>query len=118
MDVVCEVKSSGPYLTSFSYKFLEACKITIKRHKFVGGYFESPDDFSSWKNKYVITNLGEFDIKENDIIDINNKFSYDINKPLQIGDIIFDEGTSSDKYLIHSDTICKYDTINSEFVDH
>lgn len=118
MEFVCEVKSNGPYLQSFSYRFKEACKISIIRHKYIGGDFETPGVFSSWKNKYEVIDLGEFNIKPNDSIDIKNKFSFNNSKPLQIGDILIEEGRGSDKYHITAPDDCKYELFTSAHVDH
>lgn len=117
--IVCEVKSSGPYLQSFSYTFLNDTKVNIVRHKFTNGIFERPNDFSSWKNIYEIIDMGSFELKENDVIDITNKFADSkINKPLKIGDILTEEGTSSDKYHITLDDNSKYKIFSEHFVDH
>lgn len=122
--IICEVKSSGPYQCSVFFRFNKFTRVIITRQKWVGGSFETPDDFSSWKNDYQTIAMGYFDVKKDEIIDIHNKFelccsqSHPFNKPLKIGESILEEGSSSDKYHIEIPEDCDYSTINEDFVDH
>lgn len=119
----CEVTSSGPYKRSVSYKFHENTLVSIIRDKWVGGDFKTPGDFSSWQNIYETSDFGRFHLKPGDIIDITNKFamcsrSNSATKPLQVGDFVGEEGTSSDIYHITVDDDCKYEVLYDGFVDH
>ena len=117
--IVCEIKSSGPYLQSFSYIFLNNTTINIIRHKYTTGTFKIPGDFSSWENQYEIIDMGQFEIKENDKVDITNKFRDScFNKPLKIGELLTEEGSSSDKYHITFPKDIKYNVLSEHFVDH
>jgi len=115
---VCEIKSSGPQLTSVSFKIVKDCTVQIVRHKWRDGNFESPGDFGSWKNQYDIIDLGEFVVKTGDDIDIQNKGTdSNIMKSLKIGDIE-KKGYGSDKYYITFPDESYFSVYYGYLVDH
>ena len=116
-NVICEIKTSGPYLISVSYIINKDCSAKIIRHKWLDGYFKDPNNFRTWKNKYELIDLGEFTLKKDDLIDIRNKWAdSNVMKPLIIGSVE-KEGYGSDKYYITFDKENCYSILNDYFTD-
>lgn len=128
-NTILQVKSSGPYVSSNSLKFINKTSINILWKKYKGLIKDKYKSPFLWDVEYEEIQLGEFTILPETIIDIFGKYNSDskINRYL-----LFDNsneeihtkinpdknGTSSDVYVITFNTDTKYIKYYDSWVDH
>ena len=112
-----ELKSNGPYIHCKYLKILNNTKINIEWYNYTGGIFEN----KKWINKYDIIKLGDYNVTQNSIIDIANKFSNKLDNSLIIDTIKLTnthKTTNSDKYIITFIDTTVYNILTDSYVDH
>lgn len=112
-----ELKSNGPYIHCKYLKILNNTKINIEWYNYTGGHFEN----KKWINKYDIIKLGDYNVTQNSIIDIANKFSTKLDNSLIIDNIKITNNhkpTNSDKYIITFRDTTLYNILSDSYVDH
>jgi len=103
----CGIKHLDNVIQSVSFKILKDCKVNVVRNKWMDGHFEIPEtrfryedlDINSWVNQYDIIRLGNFDLKEGDVINMQYKWKDLKYFPINIGGFE-KEGYSNDKFQI------------------
>lgn len=112
-----ELKSNGPYIHSKYLKILNNTNINIEWYNYTGGHFEN----KKWINTYNIIKLGDYNVTQNSIIDIANKFSNKLDNSLIIDNIKMTNNqkpTNSDKYIITFRDTTLYNILTDSYVDH
>ena len=118
-EFIIKIDSCGPYLTSYYLQIMQDTNLEILWKRFSG----IKRIKNKYENCYENINLGNVQIKQNDILDINEKFSPCARKPyrsLKINDKIFNynnNGTSSDIYIITFTENTKYIKYTESYVD-
>lgn len=111
-----KVISNGPYLSSKYLKICNNTKISIIWKKWSNGHFKN----KIWINEYITNDLGVFDINKNSILNIDEKYNQNHEVPRKLtinNDIITNNGTSSDIYIIKFLEECDYMIFYDSFID-